>query len=106
MLKLLFSFNGRIRRLEYVVSLAVFLVLFVAINMMSLMGMKHYDNTAYLMLAQLPLFWFFLAQSSKRCHDLDRPGWWQVVPLYGLWLLFKGGHAHPNQYGNDPKNRS
>jgi uncharacterized membrane protein YhaH (DUF805 family) len=106
MLKHRFSFNGRIRRLEYAVSLAVFLVLFVAINMMSLMGMKYYSNTAYLMLAQLPLFWFVLAQSSKRCHDLDRPGWWQVVPFYGLWLLLKGGQAHPNQYGNDPKNRS
>lgn len=106
MLKHRFSFNGRIRRLEYAVSLAVYLVLFVAINMMNLMGMKYYNNTAYLMVAQLALFWCFLAQGSKRCHDLDRPGWWQVVPFYGLWLLLKDGQARPNKYGNDPKNRS
>jgi uncharacterized membrane protein YhaH (DUF805 family) len=105
MLNHLFSFNGRIRRLEYAVSLTIYLVLFVAINMMSLMGIKHYNNTAYLMLAQLPLFWFFLAQGSKRCHDLDQPGWWQVVPFYGLWLLFIDGQAHPNKYGSDPKDR-
>jgi uncharacterized membrane protein YhaH (DUF805 family) len=73
---------------------------------MALKGMVHYKHTEYIMLAHLSLFWFLLAQGAKRCHDLDQPGWWQLVPFHILWLLFKDGQAHQNRYGDEPKKRN
>jgi len=46
----------------------------------------------------IPLLWFFWAQSAKRCHDLNKSGWWQIIPFYFLWLWFEKGIGGPNEY--------
>ncbi|GMO38314.1 MAG: hypothetical protein Pg6B_10600 [Candidatus Azobacteroides pseudotrichonymphae] len=46
--------------------------------------------------------WFWVTKRTKRCHDLGRSGWWQMIPFYGLWLLFSRGQKGSNQYGEDP----
>lgn len=40
----------------------------------------------------------FFCQSARRCHDLNKSGWFQFVPLFHLWLLFAKGDANENQY--------
>ncbi len=47
--------------------------------------------------------WHEIAESVRRCHDVGRSGWWQLIPFYGFVLLFKGGDVGPNKYGADPK---
>ncbi|UII77178.1 DUF805 domain-containing protein [Flagellimonas sp. HMM57] len=47
--------------------------------------------------------WFFLAQGAKRCHDLGNSGFYQLIPFYGLWLIFQDGEPHENKYGFSPK---
>lgn len=106
MLKQFFSFEGRIRRLEYALSLIVYTIAFVALNVMSLSGMKYYRHTEYIMFVHLPLLWFLMAQRGKRCHDLGQPAWWQFIPFYDLWLVFQDGQHHQNTYGSDPKHRN
>ncbi|WP_342648597.1 DUF805 domain-containing protein [Mucilaginibacter sp. CSA2-8R] len=105
MLKRIISFSGRITRTEYTISIMMYTASFVAINIMSLRGMAHYRHTEYIMMAHLPLFWFLLAQGAKRCHDINKPAWWQLVPFYGLWLLLQDGQPYQNKYGDDPKRR-
>ena len=51
----------------------------------------------------VPMLWFALAQGTKRCHDIDKSGWWQLIPFYIFWLVFKKGNIGMNQYGQDPK---
>ena len=57
-------------------------------------------------LAYIPLFWFLIAQGAKRCHDVNHSGWMQLIPFYGLWMLFQDGDNVTNSYGKNPKDRN
>ena len=39
---------------------------------------------------------------ARRCHDLNHSGWFQIIPLYVLFMLFSKGKPGPNKYGPDP----
>ncbi len=49
--------------------------------------------------------WFFFAQGAKRCHDRNNSGWYQINPVYFLWMLLGDGDEYENDYGKDPKGR-
>ena len=96
MFRNLFSFDGRIRRLEYVLSFILWYFYFIMCALIS-KGSELY----YILL--IPGFWFFWSQGAKRCHDLNYSGWWQIIPLYGLWLIFQESKHGYNIYGSNPK---
>jgi Protein of unknown function (DUF805) len=47
--------------------------------------------------------WFRIAQSTKRCHDINSSGWYQLIPFYTIVLLFQKGKIYTNKYGVSPK---
>ena len=51
----------------------------------------------------IPLLWFAYAQGAKRCHDMGRSGWWQLIPFYVFVMLFVEGDHRENEYGPSPK---
>lgn len=56
------------------------------------------DDTAVVaLLFYIPFIWFLLAQGAKRCHDRGRSGWWQLLPFYGILLLFFDGYPGDNE---------
>lgn len=91
-----FSFNGRIRRMEYGFSLIIYLVIY------SSTFSKIMDNS-YASFFLIPLVWFMLAQGAKRCHDRGISGWYQLIPFYMLWMIFAEGDLIENEYGKSPK---
>jgi len=95
-----FSFDGRIRRTEFGISMIIYGILAVILNLI-IAGSN--GDAAFLGVAYIPMLWFLWAQGAKRCHDLDNNGWWQIIPFYGLWLLFQDGEPGQNQYGANPK---
>lgn len=101
MFKIPFSFSGRIRRSEFGLSYLLYLV------SIGLLGYAMEDETTYASMAVLilviPLFWFFLAQAVKRCHDLGNTGFYVLIPFYIFWLLFADGEFGNNKYGPNPK---
>ena len=93
-----FSFEGRIRRTEYGLSIIIYAV---AERIVSEIGSE--IGGVIILILIIPVIWFLVAQATKRCHDVGNSGWWQLIPLYGLWLVFQDGDHGPNQYGENPK---
>lgn len=104
---LLLSFRGRCSVADYrwavVFVLSAFTTGFIVLN--ATLGW----NSTWLLYP--PAYWSLTALSVKRCHDLDRSGWyllWIVVPLLGplglFWSLFvRHGRRATNRYGGSPE---
>jgi uncharacterized membrane protein YhaH (DUF805 family) len=93
-----FSFKGRIRRSEYCISFII-----AASIPTILKEFEPESQLAVVYLLIIPMYWFLFAQGTKRCHDLDKSGVWQIVPFYALWLMFAEAKSEINQYGRNPK---
>ena len=102
MFKNCFSFEGRIRRLEYVLSEILYFI-----GVYIIMEIDFFIDTPIILLlyamfvVSFPLF--LLSQRTRRCHDLGHNGWWQLIPFYVFWLLFENGELGSNKYGENPK---
>lgn len=94
-----FSFNGRIRRTEFGISYLIYLVCSLILNFYVA---NNAPDIVYVV-TWLPLLWFLLAQSTKRCHDRGNSGWFQLIPFYVLFMLFGNSDYGPNEYGKNPK---
>lgn len=95
-----FSFDGRIRRTEYLISLVIYAFAVTVVNFIAI------ADASFVLFFNIPALWFICAQGTKRCHDVGNNGWWQLVPLYGFLLLFQDGVKGKNQYGYNPKWKS
>ncbi|KAA6438741.1 DUF805 domain-containing protein [Dyadobacter flavalbus] len=100
MFKQSFSFEGRIRRTEFCLSFLAYNVITLFVSS-SIQEREIHPIMAILIL--IPTGWFLFAQGAKRCHDRDNSGWYQFIPLYGLWMLFANSNYGSNRYGLNPK---
>lgn len=96
------EFNGRARRSEY--------WYFVLFNMLIAFGLgfiagatgSMFINYLYLLYC-LAVLIPGLAVAIRRMHDVNKSGWFILIPIYNLILACTPGTAGPNQYGSDPK---
>ncbi len=100
-----FSFKGRIHRVEYLLTWGIHLLIVCPYIITTLLGLtffaeKRLESIGFaLMIALLILWiWFGSAQTAKRCHDIGISGWWQLVPLLSLIVLFIPGNNKGNKY--------
>ena len=97
-----FSSKGRIRRTEYWLSSLVYTIYYSLLGLIDLNNLDQKYHALFLLLC-LPAVWFMIAQGAKRCHDRDNSGWYQIIPFYGLWMLFANGDQGDNRYGESPQ---
>lgn len=95
MFKTPFSFEGRIRRLEFGLTWLIYWAILVFVQVVGEVA-----PLAFLIL--LPSIWIMLAQGCKRCHDLGKSGFWQIIPFYFLFMIFQPGSPEMNEYGFPP----
>jgi uncharacterized membrane protein YhaH (DUF805 family) len=100
MFKKPFSFDGRIRRTEYGLTFIIYLVVYLGV--IAVVGTGN-GVGAIAGIVFIPLVWFVWAQGAKRCHDIGKSGWWQLIPFYFFVLLFQDGDQARNEYGSNPK---
>ncbi len=100
-----FSFEGRIRRLEYGLSYIIYLSVCAFIGgAVNILGAPASGTATIISIVlYVPAFWFLLAQGAKRCHDRGNSGVWQIIPFYVFWLIFMDGEIGSNEYGENPK---
>lgn len=101
-----FSFEGRIRRTEYCLSILIYYACFFMASFVTglIMGMTGIEDFALLLyLYVIPGAWFMWAQGAKRCHDLGHSGWFQLIPFYFFWMMFAPGDKETTGYGTSPK---
>ena len=101
----IFSFSGRIRRMEFGLSYIIYGVLAIVLSVCA-------EETPLLGLLYIPLLWFTWAQMCKRFHDKGESGlriFTLLIPLYNIYvmimLFFEDGEPYENDYGKDPKGR-
>jgi len=108
MFKKPFSFKGRISRAESWTTLLIAILVSIADRYITwYIDANNPEEQGFvykliLFAAHLPIYYFFIAQNAKRCHDLNKSGWWQLIPFYGFWLLFEAGKTEDNKYGVSP----
>ena len=93
------DFNGRARRSEY--------WYFTLFNILISMGFTatetylnwHYLNLLYTLVVLVP----GIAVGVRRMHDVNKSGWYLLIPIYNLILACTEGTEGPNKYGQDPK---
>lgn len=100
----IFSFNGRIQRVDYLLTTAVVIDLLLIIQL----SLEAAESSGLLMVlvafsSVTALGWLGLAAAVKRCHDLGQSGFYALIPLYGLWLIFPDGTPGENEYGPNQK---
>ena len=45
-----------------------------------------------------------IAVGVRRMHDVDKSGWFLLIPFYNLYLAVTEGTQGANRFGPDPKN--
>jgi uncharacterized membrane protein YhaH (DUF805 family) len=85
--------NGRATRSEFWYFYLFYIVVWVAVQVIDI---------PILTMASLALIIPNIAASVRRMHDIDKSGWFVLIPIYNLILLATPGTVGPNRYGPDP----
>ena len=106
------GFDGRARRKEYWMFYLFNVIISVVLAIIDgVVGLK--TSSGFGMLVGLYLLAVLLpgiAVTTRRLHDVDKSGWWQLItliPLIGAILLIvwmaTAGNSSSNRFGPDPK---
>lgn len=99
-----FSFVGRIRRTEYVITyLFCFFLLLCIARSDDFINLENIFNLIFIIIILFLLIWLRIAQGVKRCHDIGDSGWFQLIPFYVLLMYFADSQYGVNKYGVNPK---
>lgn len=102
MFKAPFSFKGRIRRTEYVLSYILYLAVLYFTDYVT----AEFGDIGEIVniILIIPMLWFYFAQGAKRCHDRGNSGFYQIIPFYVFWMVFAKSDYGKNKYGLNPNN--
>ncbi len=101
-----FDFEGRVTRQQYWMFILWTFIISIPLSVIgSMIDVEGLDS-----LFSLAIFLPSLGLATRRLHDIDKSGWWQLlffIPIIGwivviVWLA-QVGRKGTNRYGVDPK---
>ncbi|MSQ77025.1 MAG: DUF805 domain-containing protein [Nitrospiraceae bacterium] len=100
------DFEGRARRSEFWWFELFQMLVYVGIGLAAgVMGLSEAAGGGLSVLFMLAILLPAIAVNARRLHDVDRNGWWMLIPItiigiipYLYWMC-KEGDAQANQYG-------
>jgi uncharacterized membrane protein YhaH (DUF805 family) len=98
-LKKYVDFNGRARRSEYWYFVLFNLIVSVLLLVVDSATKSPFLYTIYSLGVLLPN----IAVAIRRMHDVNKSGWFCLIPIYNLILACTPGTIGTNEYGGDPK---
>ncbi len=98
-------FEGRARRKEYWMFVLFNLLISFALRFLEhiLGGATATDQSVLSTIYQLAVLLPSLAVGVRRMHDVNRSGWWLLVPIANFIFSITEGDLGDNKYGTDPK---
>lgn len=99
------EFSGRARRAEYwYFFLFNFIIAFGLGFIEGIMEIASVTDESVLSgLYQLAVLIPSIAVGVRRMHDVNKSGWFLLIPIYNLILAVTKGTKGDNKYGSDPK---
>jgi len=98
-------FNGRARRKEYWYFFLFNIIISLALGLVEgFLGIAPYTERSILGdLYGLAVLLPSIAVGVRRMHDVNKSGWYLLIPIYNLILTLTEGTKGDNEYGSDPK---
>jgi len=93
------DFNGRSRRSEYWYFFLVNTIISLILNLIERGTGLGILSLIYSLIVLVP----GIAVAVRRMHDVNKSGWFILIPIYNLILACTEGTKGDNQYGADPK---
>lgn len=95
-------FEGRARRKDYWAFVLINIGIGTCVTFFSVVlapGKAGYIRAAFDLAVLLPT----AGVTIRRMHDVDRSGWWCLVPVIAFFLACREGTHGPNRFGDDVK---
>jgi uncharacterized membrane protein YhaH (DUF805 family) len=98
MTQLLFSFQGRLNRKPYWMTVIATMVIIIVLLLFALILIREHRfefaglTLALLVILYIPLIWIGLAIGAKRLHDRDKSAWWLLVFYAAPGILSTAGN--------------
>jgi uncharacterized membrane protein YhaH (DUF805 family) len=93
-------FSGRARRSEYWNFVLFNTLIYIAL---AILGTVFIHNEILSTLYNLAVLVPSIAVGVRRMHDVNKSGWFLIIPIYNLVLACTDGTTGTNEYGQDPK---
>jgi uncharacterized membrane protein YhaH (DUF805 family) len=98
-------FEGRARRAEYWYFVLFNIIIVIVLGIIETMSGSSTlsDQGILVRIYDLAVLIPSIAVGIRRMHDVNKNGWYLLIPLYNLILACTDGTKGDNQYGPDPK---
>lgn len=98
-------FSGRAHREEYWHFIFVNIIIILGLGMIEgMLGIAPSTDVSILVsIYQLIIFIPSVSIGVRRMHDVNKSGWFLLIPIYNIILAITDGDEGNNKYGPDPK---
>ena len=96
-----FDFRGRATRKEYwmFVLMSTLLAFAIGFTLGILQAITHIKFAVLTHVYTLGILIPSTAVAARRLHDINRSGWWMLVPIVGFVFMFYKGTPGENRFG-------